>query len=114
LNGFFLLISLKFLTIVGSDRYSTCLVERLYPNTSYFQHMHSLWILRNSGRCLLEQLITIGKIVSIDNNKTRDSTSISLFAQEMKYLHDNGFRVLTVKDLGYDTKNNFFKPSVAE
>jgi hypothetical protein len=50
---------------------------------------------------------------SIDNNKTRDSTSISLFAQEMKYLHDNGFRVLTVNDLGYDTKNNFlyFKPS---
>jgi hypothetical protein len=53
---------------------------------------------------------------SIDDNKTRDSTSVSLFAQEMKYLHDNGFRVLTVKDLGYDTKNNFlyFKPSVAE
>jgi biotin operon repressor len=53
---------------------------------------------------------------SIDNNKIRDSTSISLFAQEMKYLHDNGFRVLTVRDLGYDTKNNFlyFKPPVAE
>jgi hypothetical protein len=53
---------------------------------------------------------------SIDNNKTRDSTSISLFAQEMKYLHDNGFRVLTVSDLGYDTKNNFLyvKPSVAK
>jgi hypothetical protein len=25
----------------------------------------------------------------------------------MKYLHDNGFRVLTVNDLGYDTNNNF-------
>ncbi len=50
---------------------------------------------------------------SIDNNRIRDSTSISLFAQEMKYLHDNGFRVLTIKDLGYDTKNNFLyiKPS---
>jgi hypothetical protein len=44
---------------------------------------------------------------SIDNNKTRDSTDVGLFAQEMKYLHDNGFRVLTVNDLGYDTKNNF-------
>jgi hypothetical protein len=43
---------------------------------------------------------------SIDNNKTSDSTDIGLFAQEMKYLHDNGFRVLTVNDLGYDTKNN--------
>jgi len=43
---------------------------------------------------------------SIDNNKTSDSTDIGLFAQEMKYLHDKGFRVLTVNDLGYDTKNN--------
>jgi uncharacterized GH25 family protein len=25
----------------------------------------------------------------------------------MKYLHDNGFRVLIVNDLGYDKKNNF-------
>ncbi len=24
----------------------------------------------------------------------------------MKYLHENGFRVLTMNDLGYDTKNN--------
>jgi hypothetical protein len=53
---------------------------------------------------------------SIDNNKTRDSTSVSLFAQEMKYLHENGFRVLTVNDLGYDTKNNFLytKPSASQ
>jgi hypothetical protein len=43
---------------------------------------------------------------SIDNNKTRDSTDVSLFDQEMKYLHDNGFRVLPVGELGYDTKNN--------
>jgi len=43
---------------------------------------------------------------SIDNNKTRDSTDVSLFAQEMKYLHDNGFKVLTMNELGYDTKNN--------
>ena len=45
---------------------------------------------------------------SINNNKTSDSTDISLFAQEMKYLHDNAFRVLTLNDLGYDTKNNVF------
>ncbi len=43
---------------------------------------------------------------SIDNNKTRESTDVGLFAQEMKYLHDNGFRVLKLSDLGYDTKNN--------
>ena len=43
---------------------------------------------------------------SIDNNRTRDSTDVNLFGQEMTYLHDNGFRVLTLSDLGYDTKNN--------
>ena len=34
----------------------------------------------------------------------------------MKYLHDNGFKVLTVNDLGYDAKDNFLyiKPSVAQ
>ena len=51
----------------------------------------------------------------IDNNKTPYSTDITLFDREIKYLHDNGFKVLTVNDLGYDTKNNFLyiKPSVA-
>jgi biotin operon repressor len=43
---------------------------------------------------------------SIDTNRTRDSTDVSLFAKEMKYLHDNGFKVLTLRDLGYDTQNH--------
>jgi len=52
----------------------------------------------------------------IDNEKTPDSTDVTLFDREMKYLYDNGFKVLTVKDLGYDTKDNFLyiKPSVAQ
>jgi hypothetical protein len=52
----------------------------------------------------------------IDNEKTPDSTDVTLFDREMKYLYDNGFKVLTVNDLGYDTKNNFLyiKPSVAQ
>jgi peptidoglycan/xylan/chitin deacetylase (PgdA/CDA1 family) len=36
------------------------------------------------------------------------STTVSLFDQEMKYLHDNGFKVLTMKDLGYNTQTNTF------
>jgi|GEM_PF-653372 len=43
----------------------------------------------------------------IDNNKAPYSTDITLFDREMKYLHDNDFKVLTINDLGYDTKNNF-------
>ena len=43
----------------------------------------------------------------IDNNKTITSTDVNLFAAEMKYLHDNGFKVLTMSDLGYDEKSKY-------
>ena len=43
----------------------------------------------------------------IINNNTRDADA-NLFAQEMKYLHDNGFKVLLLNQLGYDTKHNAF------
>jgi peptidoglycan/xylan/chitin deacetylase (PgdA/CDA1 family) len=43
----------------------------------------------------------------IDNNKTITSTDVSLFSAEMKYLHDNGFKVLTMSDLAYDEKSNY-------
>lgn len=35
------------------------------------------------------------------------TTSMNLFDKEMKYLHDNGFKVLTMADLGYDAKSNY-------
>ena len=31
-------------------------------------------------------------------------TDLALFAKEMKYLHDNGFKIIRVPDLGYDDK----------
>jgi peptidoglycan/xylan/chitin deacetylase (PgdA/CDA1 family) len=43
----------------------------------------------------------------IDNNKTITSTDVNLFDTEMKYLHDNGFKVLTTYDLGYDKNSNY-------
>jgi peptidoglycan/xylan/chitin deacetylase (PgdA/CDA1 family) len=36
-----------------------------------------------------------------DSNRPIDTT-VNLFDAEMKYLHDNGFKVLTMADLGYD------------
>jgi hypothetical protein len=33
---------------------------------------------------------------------------LNLFNTEMKYLHDNDFRVLTFYNLGYDEKSNVF------
>ena len=43
----------------------------------------------------------------IDDNRTITSTDVNLFDAEMKYLYDNGFRVLTMSDLGYDEKSNY-------
>jgi hypothetical protein len=43
----------------------------------------------------------------IDDNRTITSTDVNLFDAEMKYLYDNGFKVLTMAELGYDEKSNF-------
>ena len=42
----------------------------------------------------------------IDNSQDPSSTDISLFAEEMKYLHDNNFRVIPMSDLGYEESTN--------
>ena len=36
------------------------------------------------------------------------ATTLNLFNAEMKYLHDNGFRVITFYNLGYDERTNVF------
>ena len=42
----------------------------------------------------------------VSYSKDAADTTVNLFDQEMKYLHDNGFKVLTMNDLGYDNVNN--------
>jgi biotin operon repressor len=41
-------------------------------------------------------------------NELPSTIKVPLFAQMMKYLHDNGFKVLTMNQLGYDTTKNVF------
>lgn len=41
-------------------------------------------------------------------NELPSTIMVPLFAQMMKYLHDNGFKVLTMNQLGYDNTNNVF------
>jgi hypothetical protein len=43
----------------------------------------------------------------IDNSQGPFSTNVNLFAAEMKYLHDNGFKVIPMSDLRYDTNTDF-------
>jgi len=35
-------------------------------------------------------------------------TNAGILDKFMKYLHDNGFKVLTLKQIGYDTQTNTF------
>jgi peptidoglycan/xylan/chitin deacetylase (PgdA/CDA1 family) len=44
---------------------------------------------------------------NIEDDKAITSTDISLFYKEMKYLYDNGFKVLTMSDIGYDKNSNY-------
>jgi peptidoglycan/xylan/chitin deacetylase (PgdA/CDA1 family) len=50
---------------------------------------------------------------NIDNNLmlSKDATDIALFDKEMKYLHEDGFKVITMSDIGYDenSKNLYIK-----
>jgi Polysaccharide deacetylase len=43
----------------------------------------------------------------IDYDKAVDSTDINLFDQEMKYLHDNGFKVIPMSDIGYNENTKY-------
>ena len=43
---------------------------------------------------------------SIDNSKGSSSTDVGLFRSEMKYLHDNGFKVVPISNLIYDQNTN--------
>ncbi len=43
----------------------------------------------------------------IGDNKKDSATDIDLFEKEMKYLHDQKFKVITISDLGYNKKNNY-------
>ena len=56
-------------------------------------------------------IVIYHNIVSLQDvslSKDAADTTVNLFDQEMKYLHDNGFRVLTLTQLGYDPTNNVF------
>jgi peptidoglycan/xylan/chitin deacetylase (PgdA/CDA1 family) len=59
-----------------------------------------------AGKINAVPLITLHN-VDLNTNMPYHTNS-GLFDQLMKYLHDNGFRVLTLKQLGYNTQSNTF------
>jgi peptidoglycan/xylan/chitin deacetylase (PgdA/CDA1 family) len=65
----------------------------------------------NNNIMSLNSVLILGyhDIDNNNNNQTisKDSTSVALFDKEMKYLHDNNVRVITMSDLGYDQNNKY-------
>jgi peptidoglycan/xylan/chitin deacetylase (PgdA/CDA1 family) len=83
-------------------------VGNLYNDSRIFQifvkEVNSQTIYNKNGEI---DAIPILAYHSIDNRKTRGSTNINEFAEEMKYLHSNGFRVIPISDLGYDQNTKY-------
>jgi peptidoglycan/xylan/chitin deacetylase (PgdA/CDA1 family) len=44
---------------------------------------------------------------NINEERAIDSTDTNLFDQEMKYLHDNGFKVIPMSDIGYNENSKY-------
>ena len=61
----------------------------------------------NSNGIIRAIPILVYHSVGLQNGKPY-STEVGLFGQEMKYLHDNGFKVVDMADLGYNNSTNTF------
>jgi peptidoglycan/xylan/chitin deacetylase (PgdA/CDA1 family) len=71
----------------------------------FVEEVNSL-IMANSKKGMLDAIPIIA-YHSIDDNKDPFSTNVILFAAEMKYLYDNGFKIIPMSDLGYDEGTNY-------
>jgi CHASE2 domain-containing sensor protein len=63
---------------------------------------------KNNGHIVAIPIIGYHSIDNNNNNKSKDSTPTTLFEQEMKYLHDNNFKTITMNDLLYNSTSNTF------
>jgi hypothetical protein len=78
--------------------------------TQFIQRMNSLIPYNTNGKLNAIPIIIYHNLTNNmkDYNKMASTITVDLFAQQMKYLHDNGFRVLLLNQLGYDPNNNVF------
>ena len=62
----------------------------------------------NNNAALINSVLILG-YHNLNNTQTtqRDAMDTSLFDKEMKYLHDNSVKVITMSDLGYDENNRY-------
>ncbi len=76
----------------------------------FVQRVNSQTAFNSNGRINAIPIISYHNLTNSmqDYDSMGSTLTVSLFAQEMKYLHDNGFKVLLLNQLGYDTTRNAF------
>ncbi len=77
----------------------------------FIQRMNSQIPYNANGKIDAIPIITYHNLTNSmkDYDAAASTITVDLFAQEMKYLHDNGFRVLLLNQVGFDpTKNVFY------
>jgi peptidoglycan/xylan/chitin deacetylase (PgdA/CDA1 family) len=74
----------------------------------FVQRMNSQILYNKAGTINAFPIITYHNLTYSNQvyNELPSTIKVTLFAQMMKYLHDNGFKVLTMNQLGYDAANN--------
>ena len=85
-------------------------IKDLFNNATIFsdfiKEVNSQEIYNQNGKINAVPVVTFHNVAQTTNKPYY--TNVGLFDQLMKYLHDNGFRVLTLKQIGYDTQTNSF------
>jgi len=72
----------------------------------FVQELNSQQVYNNNKNGVIDAVPIIA-YHDIDGEKAADSTETNLFDQEMKYLHDNGFKVIPMSDIGYDENTKY-------
>jgi hypothetical protein len=76
----------------------------------FVQRMNSQIPYNSNGKIGAIPIITYHNLTNSmkEYDSAASTITVSLFAQEMKYLHDNGFRVLLLNQVGFDPIKNVF------
>jgi len=96
--------------LIRSFSFDVTEINDQFDNATIYSDFVKLVNSQNSynqnGKINAVPLITFHNVALTTNH--RYYTNAGLFDELMKYLHDNGFRVLTLKQIGYDTQSNTF------
>ena len=95
---------------LGPDKADAIPMNNTQMFTQFVQEVN-LQSSYNKNKCINTIPIVVYHNFLVDKNyieqPNKSNTDVNLFSNEMKYLHDNGFKVLKTSDLGYNQNTNY-------